>query len=176
MWVRKGGRKGERKSWRMAGAAGSAQEWVRRSVMPNGLAIITLDRPKALNAMNVDMTALYKKYMDEWSTNNKVHAVLVESSSPRAFSAGMVFFPSSNSTFRFSWSLINGDLFTDWSAGHLSPILHTEFWISETLRCNVNGRMNSCQSLKSLHNFAHYDIVVLIPWVSKDSHLLLLLD
>ncbi|CAK9858317.1 unnamed protein product [Sphagnum jensenii] len=73
----------------MAGASGSPQEWVRRSVMPNGLAIITLDRPKALNAMNVDMTALYKKYMDEWSTNNKVHAVLVESSSPRAFSAGM---------------------------------------------------------------------------------------
>jgi len=72
----------------MAGAAGSAQEWVRGSVMPNGLAIITLDRPKALNAMNVGMTALYKKYMDEWSTDNKVHAVLVESSSPRAFSAG----------------------------------------------------------------------------------------
>jgi enoyl-CoA hydratase/carnithine racemase len=36
-----------------------------------------------------DMTALYKKFLDEWSGNNKVHAVLVESSSARAFSAGM---------------------------------------------------------------------------------------
>jgi 3-hydroxyisobutyryl-CoA hydrolase len=35
------------------------------------------------------MTALYKKFLDEWSGNNKVHAVLVESSSARAFSAGM---------------------------------------------------------------------------------------
>ncbi|CAM6077237.1 unnamed protein product [Sphagnum tenellum] len=73
----------------MAVASSSVQEWVKSSVIANGLAIVTLDRPKALNAMNADMTALYKKFLDEWSGNNKVHAVLVESSSARAFSAGM---------------------------------------------------------------------------------------
>lgn len=34
------------------------------------------------------MTALYKKYLDEWESDSKVRAVLVESSSSRAFSAG----------------------------------------------------------------------------------------
>lgn len=34
------------------------------------------------------MTALYKKFLDEWENDSKVRAVLVESSSSRAFSAG----------------------------------------------------------------------------------------
>ena len=41
-----------------------------------------------LDSASTDMTALYKKYLDEWESDSKVRAVLVESSSSRAFSAG----------------------------------------------------------------------------------------
>lgn len=52
------------------------------------LALVTLDRPKALNALTIAMRAALAEWFPSFSRDQNVYAVVIESASPKAFSAG----------------------------------------------------------------------------------------
>ena len=54
----------------------------------NHIGFITLDRPKALNALSLDMIRALTTLLREWQANDDVFAVVIRSSSQRAFCAG----------------------------------------------------------------------------------------
>lgn len=54
----------------------------------NGVATITLDRPKALNSLTTNMVTLMKEKLAEWKDDDSVQVVVMKSSSERAFCAG----------------------------------------------------------------------------------------
>ena len=52
------------------------------------LGLITLDRPKALNALTPGMVGEMQDNLDAWATDDTVHAVLITGAGSRAFCAG----------------------------------------------------------------------------------------
>src|SRR3546814_9232159 len=55
---------------------------------PGPLGVITLNRPKALNAINLAMVEQLDAILADWKDNPAVDAVLIRSASERAFCAG----------------------------------------------------------------------------------------
>ena len=53
-----------------------------------GLGLITLNRPKALNAISLDMVRRMATQLDAWATDDGVKAVLVQGAGGKAFAAG----------------------------------------------------------------------------------------
>ncbi|WP_328911963.1 MULTISPECIES: enoyl-CoA hydratase/isomerase family protein [unclassified Streptomyces] len=53
-----------------------------------GTAVIELDRPRALNALDLTMVRLMTRALEEWREDDAVRAVVVRSTSPKAFCAG----------------------------------------------------------------------------------------
>lgn len=54
----------------------------------NNIALVTLNRPKQLNALNVSMARAFREKLKEFEVDSKVKAIVVKSSSEAAFCAG----------------------------------------------------------------------------------------
>ena len=57
-------------------------------VLDGGIAYLTINRPEALNALNLDVLNRFSQLFDEIKTNDEVKAVIITGSGQKAFSAG----------------------------------------------------------------------------------------
>ncbi|MBV7539268.1 enoyl-CoA hydratase/isomerase family protein [Duganella sp. sic0402] len=96
-------------------------EYIHTSVS-NGTGLIVLDRPKALNSLSLDMVRAITQALLAWRDDASVAAVLVRSSSEKAFCAGgdiRFFYEAGRSTPQGGSALVE-DFFTEeYSLNHL---------------------------------------------------------
>lgn len=93
-----------------------------RTAITNHIGIITLDRPKALNSLSLDMVRAVTTALLAWRDDANVRAVLIHSSSDKAFCAGgdIRFFHEAGSTTPLRGSALLEDFFTEeYALNHL---------------------------------------------------------
>lgn len=96
-------------------------EWVHTSIV-NGTGFITLDRPKALNSLSLEMLRAITAALLAWRDDSAVAAVVIRSGSEKAFCAGgdiRFFYEAGRATPQAGSALIE-DFFTEeYSLNHL---------------------------------------------------------
>lgn len=95
------------------------------TAISNDIGIITLDRPKALNSLSLDMVRAITQSLLAWRDDDAVRAVLIRSSSEKAFCAGgdIRFFHEAGSSTPLAGSALLEDFFTEEYA--LNHLIHT---------------------------------------------------
>jgi enoyl-CoA hydratase len=53
-----------------------------------GIGLVTLNRPKAMNTLNLEMYREFDPYLDRWDADPDVHAIVIRGAGGRAFCAG----------------------------------------------------------------------------------------
>lgn len=61
---------------------------VINSEVINGVGIVSINRPKAYNALNIEVLNEINSILDEWATDNEVSAVIFTGCGDKAFAAG----------------------------------------------------------------------------------------
>ncbi|RZI44924.1 enoyl-CoA hydratase/isomerase family protein [Herbaspirillum sp. HC18] len=93
-----------------------------QTALKNNIGFITLDRPKALNSLSLDMIRVLTAALLEWRDDAAVRAVVIRSSSERAFCAGgdiRFFYDAGRSTPQGGSALLE-DFFTEeYALNHL---------------------------------------------------------
>lgn len=88
----------------------------------NRIGFITLDRPKALNSLSLDMVRAITTSLRAWRNDNAIHAVVIRGSSEKAFCAGgdiRFFYEAGRSTPQGGSALLE-DFFTEeYALNHL---------------------------------------------------------
>ncbi|MEC4721533.1 enoyl-CoA hydratase/isomerase family protein [Noviherbaspirillum sp. CPCC 100848] len=96
-----------------------------RTAITNHIGIITLDRPKALNSLSLEMVRAITQALLAWRGDAAVRAVLIRSSSEKAFCAGgdIRFFHEAGRSTPLAGSALLEDFFTEEYA--LNHLIHT---------------------------------------------------
>jgi len=69
-------------------AVAAMAEAVTYEECPNGLAVVTIDRPKALNAVNVKMVGEFREAIAKCKASESVKAVLIQGAGEKGFCSG----------------------------------------------------------------------------------------
>jgi enoyl-CoA hydratase len=92
-------------------------------IVENGVGLITLNRPKAINSLTHPMVTAMSKVLTDWAQDDRVHVVVVDGAGERGLCAG-------------------GDIVAIYHSAHADGSEARQFWYDEYLLNAQIGRFN----------------------------------